>query len=63
MEQAVDRKAYHIIIILVGEEVFLTEKIAEGRVAQSMGLVGAKLKHSNDIGGGDIHARNLTKGC
>lgn len=57
-----------IVVVLVVDEVLLSEKTAEAGVAKSVGLVRAKLQHINDVGGSEVEgARNLrvesSKGC
>ena len=41
------------------KELYLTEEIAEGGVAKRVGLVRAKLQHSDSIGGGEVDTLGL----
>jgi len=53
-------RAYQVIVVLVVEEVLLGEETAEGGVAKSVGLVGAKLKHGEGVSVGEVErARHL----
>lgn len=53
------KMTYQIVVVLVVDEIFLGEKVAESRVAESMGFVRAQLKHGDGISGSQIQAENL----
>jgi hypothetical protein len=50
---------YQIVIVFVVDKIFLGEKVAESRVAKSMGFTRAELKHGDSISGSQIQAEDL----
>lgn len=46
-------------VVLVVEEVFFAEEVAEGGVAERVGLVGAELQHGDGVCGGEVNAACL----